>query len=419
MFKAVMENKNVLAVIHRRAGKDIGCLQLWVLRGIQRVGTHVYLFPLYSQARAVIWNGLDFDGMPFISNIPEVLIAKKNEARMEITLINGSRLILAGSNNIDSLMGTNPVTIIYSEFALHHPMARPYLNPILLQNGGIEIIQSTPRGKNHLYELYELVKDNPKYHVEHLSIEQTAKHDGTRIFTEENLQEARKMGMSEELIQQELFCSFNIGNIGAYFTREMNDMEHQGRILSLRANPNLPLHTVFDLGGVDSTAAWLFQVDWDYINLIALLQASGQGLKFYLDWADSLRKQWHCNWGNHFGPHDISQKHQSWEQAESRLMLARKAGWFFQITPKLSLEDGIEAIRYIFPKLRINKDLCDIGIRAIREYEREYDEVGRCFRTKPLHNWTSHIVDALRYLAVNYRRLYDMPQSVVKYTTSL
>ena len=70
---------------------------------------------------------------------------------MEIKLINGSRLVLAGSNNIDSLMGTNPVTIIYSEFALHHPLARQYLNPILIQNEGLEIIQSTPRGKNHLW----------------------------------------------------------------------------------------------------------------------------------------------------------------------------------------------------------------------------------------------------------------------------
>jgi hypothetical protein len=82
LFKAVHEGKNAVAIIHRRAGKDIACMQLWVLRALQRVGTHVYLFPLYSQARSVIWNGMDFDGNPFISNIPEILIANKNQARM-------------------------------------------------------------------------------------------------------------------------------------------------------------------------------------------------------------------------------------------------------------------------------------------------------------------------------------------------
>ena len=127
MFKAMQSGKNICAIIHRRAGKDIGCLEMWTLRGLQRVGTHVYLFPLYAQARSVIWNGMDFHGRPFLSAIPEALVMRKNEARMEITLFNGSRLILAGSNNYDSLMGTNPVTLIYSEFALHNPMARQYL----------------------------------------------------------------------------------------------------------------------------------------------------------------------------------------------------------------------------------------------------------------------------------------------------
>jgi len=95
---------------------------------------------------------MDFTGRPFLSAIPECLIMKKNDARMEITLINGSRLVLGGSNNFNSIMGANPVTVIYSEFALHNPLARQYINPILVQNKGLEIIQSTPRGKNHLFE---------------------------------------------------------------------------------------------------------------------------------------------------------------------------------------------------------------------------------------------------------------------------
>lgn len=419
LFKAVLEGKHALAIIHRRAGKDIACLQLWVLRALQRVGTHVYLFPLYSQARAVIWNGMDFDGKPFISNIPDAIIEHKNQARMEIQLINGSRLVLAGSNNIDSLMGTNPVTIIYSEFALHHPLARQYLNPILIQNKGLEIIQSTPRGKNHLWELYEVVRENPQYHIEHLNINQTFKHDGSPIITLEQVEEAKKMGMSEEMIRQELFCDFDVGNIGAYFTREMSDMEIEGRITTIKPNPNLPLHTVWDLGGTDATAGWFFQIEGRYINLIHLLHDSGQGLKWYLDKAEQIRQSFGCRWGNHFMPHDINQAHQGWEQAESRLMIARKHGWHFNVTPKLNFEDGIEAMRYIFPKLRIDKLNCSIGIRAIREYQREYDESRSCYKSKPLDNWSTHIMDALRYLGVNYRRLYDTPQAPVTYTTSL
>ena len=419
MMKAVLANKNVMAIIHRRAGKDICCLELWMLRALSRIGTHVYLFPLYSQARSVIWNGMDYSGKPFIDNIPKCLIKHKNEARMEITLLNGSRLVLAGSNNTDSLMGTNPVTIIYSEFALHHPLARQYLNPILIQNDGIEIIQSTPRGRNHCFEVYEAVRDNPKYHIEHLSIKETFKNDGAPIITDEQVTDARNMGMSEEMVQQEWFCNFNVGNMGAYYTREMSDMDREGRITNLVVNPHLPLHTVWDLGGTDSTAGLLFQLEGNYIHILFLLHDSGQGFKYYLDKAEQIRISVGCRWGTHFAPHDITQKHQGWEQAESRLMLARRAGWQFQVTPKMSFEDGIEAVRYVFQKLRIDKNNCPLAIRALREYQREYDDAKACFKPAARHDWTSHIADAVRYLAINFRRLYDIPQSPISYTSSM
>lgn len=390
-------------------------MQMWVLRALQRVGTHVYLFPLYSQARSVIWNGMDFDGKPFISNIPTCLIAHKNEARMEIRLINGSRLVLAGSNNIDSLMGTNPVTIIYSEFALHHPLARQYLNPILIQNQGLEIIQSTPRGKNHLWDVYDTVRDNDTYHIEHLSVKETYKHDGSPIITDEMIAKASAMGMSEEMIRQEFMCDFTVGNLGAYFTREVSDMEREGRITTLKPNPRLPLHSVWDLGGTDATAGWLFQLEGERINLLHVLHDTGQGLKYYLDKAELIRQSFGCRWGNHFMPHDVNQAHQGWEHAESRLMTARKHGWFFQVTQKVNFEDGIEALRYIFRNIWIDKLNCGIGVRAITEYQREYDEEKARFSAKPLDNWATHLVDALRYLAVNYRRLYDIPSSPHSY----
>jgi hypothetical protein len=419
MFKAVLDDKNICAVIHRRAGKDIFCLEAWVLRGLRRIGTHVYLFPLYAQARSVIWNGMDFHGRPFLTAIPEALVLHKNQARMEITLFNGSRLILAGSNNYDSLMGTNPVTIIYSEFALHNPLARQYLNPILLQNKGLEIINSTPRGMNHLWEFYNTVKDNDRYHVEHLSIDQTHKHDGTPIFTQDDLKEAKSMGMSEEMIRQELYCDFEVGNLGAYYTREMSDMEREGRIMLLKPDPRLKLHSVWDLGGTDATAGLLFQITGRYIHLLYLLHNTGKGLKFYLDEAEKVRQSFQCEWGNHFMPHDVKQQHQGWEHTESRIMQARKAGWHLQVVPLVNVEDGIEAVRYMLPKVRVDKINCALWARAMREYQRQFNETKQRFDPKPLDNWAIHIADATRYLGVQYKRLYDIPQAPMTYNTSL
>ena len=420
MFRAMVEDKNVCAVIHRRAGKDIFSLQAWLLRGLRRVGTHVYLFPLHKQARSVIWQGLDFDGKPFMDAIPDALVSKKNEARMEIDLFNGSKLVLAGSNNYDGLMGTNPVTIIYSEFSLHNPLARQYLNPILVQNKGKEILQYTPRGMNHGYEVYQQVKDLSDYHVEHLSVEQTFKHDGiTPIISSADIQRAKDLGMSDELIRQEFYVDFEVGNLGAYYTREISDMEREGRIMTLRADPSLPIHTIWDLGGTDATAGIMFQVVGRFIHLLFLLHDTGRGLKYYLGEAEKIRQSLNCTWGHHFMPHDVKQQHQGWEHTESRIMQARKHGWHLQVIPKVNFEDGIEAVRYVFPRLRADKANMSLWLRAVREYQRVYNEVNACFSKTPLENWAVHIADATRYLAITYKRLYDMPVAPSQYASSL
>ena len=418
ILKAVSDNKNVLACVHRRAGKDIVCLEAWTLRALRRVGTHVYLFPLHKQSRQVIWQGMDFDGRPFMAAIPEALVTKRNEARMEIDFLNGSKLVLAGSNNYDGLMGTNPITIIYSEFSLHNPLARQYLNPIMIQNKGLEIIQFTPRGMNHAFEVYNQVKDLPDYHIEHLTVEQTFKHDGiTPIISKEDVKRAKDMGMSDELIRQEFYVDFEVGNLGAYYTREMGDMDREGRITNLKPDVSLPLHTIADLGGTDATAMLIFQVVGRYIHVLALIHDTGKGLKYYLDVAEKYRQSFNCHWGNHFGPHDIDQKHQGFEHCESRLMQARKHGWHFIMVPKVAFEDGIEAMRYMFPRVRLDKMNCALAVRALREYQREYDEVKARFDPKPLDNWATHIADAFRYLAVQYKRLYDIPQAPTIYQT--
>lgn len=419
LLDAVYQGKNANIVIHRRAGKDLTCLQLWLMRGLMRVGTHIYLFPLQKQAREVIWQGMDFNGFPFIKYIPEALIEDKNEARMTITLYNGSRLVLAGSNNFNSHMGTNPVTIINSEYSLHNPLARQYMNPILIQNGGIEINQYTPRGMNHGWETLEQVKNDPDYYCTVLDCEHTFKHDGTRVVTEEMIDRARRMGMSEETIRQEFYCDFEVGNVGAYFTREILKMRNESRIMdNLPIDPTLPLHTAWDLGRTDACAIWLFQVVGNMVHLVGYHQDSNRTMKEMMDYCENFRNHYGCFWGSHYGPHDIKQHTQGWESVESRIEQARKAGYFFEVTPAVNFGDGIEQLRFVMDRMRIDKERCALGLRAVREYCRKYDEVLNKYSDKPVDGWFVHGVDALRYLAVNYRRFFEVPMSQTTYQSA-
>jgi hypothetical protein len=417
-MRAVYAEKNVVSVCHRRAGKDIVCMQAWLLRAMRRVGTHIYLFPLQTQAREVIWNGMDFQGNPFIGYIPEPLIESKNEARMTIKLINGSRLVLAGSNNFNAHMGTNPITIINSEFSLHNPLARQYMQPILIQNNGLEICQYTPRGMNHGWDLLEQVRDDEDYFVQVLDCEHTFKHDGSRIITDKMIKNARKT-MSEETIQQEFYCNFEIGNVGAYFTREIANMAQEGRLINgLPITPSLPLYTVWDLGASDATAVWLFQIHGKWVHLNHYFQDTNRPMKFFLDYAENIRKNNNCRWGSHFVPHDVDQKHQGFEHVESRLMAARNAGWILTVTPKVNFADGIEQLRFLLDHARIDKQQCQLGIKALREYSRKYDQALGKYSDKPAEGWFLHAVDALRYLAVNYKRLFLVPQGQIDYQVS-
>lgn len=412
----VYKGKNLVLVRPRRTGKDTECIQEWLMRALQRIGTHIYLFPLQTQAREVIWNGIDFRGIPFISYIPECLIESKNEARMTIKLINGSRLVLAGSNNFNAHMGTNPVTIINSEYSLHNPLARQYMNPILIQNGGLEINNYTPRGMNHGWELLEQVRDNPDYFVQVLTCETAFDHNGNRVITSEMIERARSSGMSEETIRQEFYCDFTVGNIGAYFTREIANMHNENRIMSaLPVEPSIPIHTAWDLGGTDATAIWFFQIVGKYVHLIHYMQESDRPMKYFLEYADRWIKNKGCSLGSHFPPYDVDQKHQGFEAVESRLMAARREGWIFSVTPKVNFADGIEQLRYVLDRVRIDKTQCQLGLRALREYCRKFDQAMNKYSDKPAEGWFLHGVDALRYLAINYMRFFNVPQEPFRY----
>ncbi len=270
---------------------------------------------------------------------------------------------------------------------------------------------------NHAWEAFEAAKDNPDYFVQHLTYKQTFNNDGSRIITDEMIEAERRKGTSPELLAQEWECSFDSGNQGAYFTREYNDMQTEGRIGTFPVNRSQPLHSVWDLGGTDATAGLLYQIDGKYINIIHCIHDMGKGFKWYLEQAEKIRLSLGCVWGTHWVPHDVNQKHQGWEHTESRLMQARSHGWPLSVVHKVNFEDGIEAIRYTMPKLRIDKNNCAIFLRAIREYQREFDEEKARYAAKPLDNWAVHLVDALRYLSVTYRRLYDVYQEPRRYTT--
>ena len=405
----IAQYKRFFYLCHRRAGKDFVCWQLLWGAACQKVGTYLYLFPLHAQARKVIWRGLVGSGQGFMDMIPKQLVAKINSVEMVVTLVNGSVIQLGGTANINHWMGTNPLGIVLSEYALHSPLVMPYLSPILQENGGFLICQTTPRGKNHAYNIFQGALDDPTWFVRKYTIDETKKIDGTPVITYEQIEQEKRNGISDELIRQEWFLDFNVGVQGAYYTKELDLAEYEKRICMFDINPRLAVFTSWDLGISNNTVIWFWQVDGDQIKMINCYAKTGEGLEHFIRYIEEFRQKYNIKYQQHWAPHDISVREFT-SSARSRQAIARDMGINFLRVPNVSIEDGIQAVKSIFRQVWFHKENCRNGIDALKEYRREYDEIDKVYNEKPYHNWCSDFADSFRYFAVAWRHTYTRPE---------
>lgn len=200
----VHENfKRAMTVWPRRNGKDLTYLNIAMAKAIQRTGLYLYIAPYYEQVRKIIWEGMTNDGRRFLDYIPpEAIKGKLNDTRMRIPLFNGSVVQLCGSDNMDSLVGQNPLGAVFTEFSLHKVAAWHYLSPIFADNGGWAFFNGTPRGLNHMHGMACMAEKNPDWFYQHLT------RDDTGYPTLEAIEKERRSGIPESIIQQEYYCSW-------------------------------------------------------------------------------------------------------------------------------------------------------------------------------------------------------------------
>lgn len=384
--------KRAVAIWHRRAGKDLLALSFCVEAAVERVGLYWHLLPTYNQGRKIVWDGMDKQGKPFLSRWPQPLIASVNNTDMRIELINGSIYQVVGTDYVDRLVGANPVGCIFSEYSLQDPRAWDLIRPILKENGGLALFIYTPRGKNHGYALYKMAELNKKdWFCQVLTVNDTG------VLSAEDIEDERNSGMSEELVQQEYYCSFESGVLGAYYTQQIILAKRQNRICGVPWHSELPVDTYWDLGMDDSTAIWFGQDVGREVHLIDYVEGHGEGLPFY---ARELSKRPYL-YGNHYAPHDIKVKELG--TGRSRKAVAKDLGIEFTTTKKLRYkEDGIEACRNIFSICWFDRTKCARGIDALENYKKEYDERRKVFLDTPLRDWSKHGADAFETLAMNH-----------------
>lgn len=382
--------KRVLAILPRRAGKDITAFNIAIRQCIIKPCVVYYVFPTYSQAKKVIWDSMTNDGGRILDFVPDELVASKNSQEMKIRFTNGSLLQLVGSDNFDSLMGTNPQGVVFSEYALQDPRAYQFIRPILTANQGWALFISTPRGKNHLWDLMQIAGMSADWYAYRLTVEDTH-----HIPLSEIEREREEGIMSEDLIQQEYYCSFEMGVEGAYYSKYLDDLRLRNQITVCPWDSSHQVNTAWDIGVRDQTCIIFFQCIGPTVRIIDAYENSKEGLEHYA----ALIKSKPYIYNKHFAPHDIEVK--EWGSGMTRIEKARQLGISFALAPRLTIADGIEAVRSVLPRVWFDQQNCAQLIKALENYRQEFDVKKNSYKPYPLHNWASHYADAMRYLAVS------------------
>jgi phage terminase large subunit len=390
----------LIAIWHRRAGKDEVVLNAFRELAFKRPATYWHCFPEYAQARKAIWNGVDGNtGKRRLDQaFPPEICKRRVDNDMFIEFKNGATWQLLGSDRYDATVGAGPAGIAYSEWALCNPAAWAYHSPMIRETGGFAAFITTPRGNNHAKAMYDRSQTSDSWFGQLLTV------DDTEALTEAALQEALEeyqdvhgIDLGLALFEQEYYCSFSGAMIGAYFGAEMNRAEREGRIKEFEIDWNHPVHTAWDLGKAVNNPIWCFQVINNQPLIVDFYQPESENVRDWVTWLDERGYT-----GFDFVPHDIMVT--EWGNDRTRKDILFKLGRKPIEVPRVSVADGLQAAREtINAALFRNNERTLDGIEGLKNFRREWDEDAKVFRQTPVKDWAEHRASAFRYLGLAWQ----------------
>lgn len=393
---ARLKRFNVL-VCHRRFGKTVLAINETIDRALRCETDNprfAYIAPFYRQAKQVAWDYMKH----FTAPLPD---AAARETELRIDFAGGRRMQLFGADNPDALRGMYFDGVVFDEYAMMpRRIWTEVIRPALADRAGWAIFIGTPKGRNAFHEIHVRAAQEMAAKPKGDWFAAVRPASATGILPPAELASARAE-MSPEEYDQEFECSFHAALPGAYYARLLDAADREGRLGRAPWQPDLPVHTAWDLGIGDATAIWFLQQAGSEIHWIDFYEADGQGLDHYVR---ALRERPYV-YGEHMLPHDASARELG--TGRSRVETLARLGIRARIVPRHGVEDGINALRTLLPRSWFDARGCAAGIEALRSYRREWDDRRQSFGDRPLHDWASHAADAARTAAMGLRSPRD------------
>lgn len=183
---------------------------------------------------------------------------------------------------------------------------------------------------------------------------------------------------------------------GSYYGKLLSEAERDQRITVVPYDPVSLVTTAWDLGAEDATAIWFAQFVGLQVRVLDYYENTAQPLSHYA----SVLKSKSYAYGDHILPHDAAHERLGKDTNDSLSRDLAKLGYRNRVLPIDDIDPGIEKARQLLPKCWFDKGRCADGLKALRNYRREYDDDRLTFKPRPYHDWASHGADAFRYLAI-------------------
>ena len=197
----------------RRFGKSYLSAWLLLIKAIQSESKDVfYVAPTFQQAKDIMW--------AMLKDLGKDLIAQAHENTAVLTLINGRKIYLKGSDRPDTLRGVGLSFLVLDEYASMKPVVwEQILRPTLADVKGECVMIGTPAGKNHFYDIYKDALDDDNWDAFQFN------STDNPFLPEEEIEAARK-NMSSMAFRQEFEASFETGS-GGIFKEEWFKLEEE------------------------------------------------------------------------------------------------------------------------------------------------------------------------------------------------
>lgn len=383
-------------VCHRGAGKSVLCMNQLIREALSGppAAEYVYLLPLRNQAKRNVW-------VPFKRFLDPIPGIHYDNAALEATLPNDSKIMVLGADNPESLRGLHLHGIVLDEFSDMHANTWRAVRPMLSNHDGWAIWIGTPKGHNEFFRKYmqSLEPNRPNWFGAFMP------YWATNALSAEEIEQMKTEMLPEEFAQ-ELECSFDSALIGSYYGKQLSEQRDRGYI---SPNPlyrtDLEVYTAWDLGIRDKMAVWFFQLVDNEIAFIDFEQHSNFGFKEWKALLDLKKQHYWYQYAIHIAPFDI--KNREIGSGISRLESAEQVGIRFEICPKQDIMDGIEIVRRHLPRCRFHSIMCEEGLEALMMYRAKVDRMGNGLG--PQHDESSHASDSLRYAMTYVTQVLNKP----------